>query len=211
MHLIAIRVTLPDQPGALARVASAIADMGGNIVDVDVHELDGADVVDELVIELPDEVRPGEVRSRLLQDGARIVESMPLYHRTTDVQVRCLDTVAGLLDSPVGGVEGDVLAAAVARVINVDRVRVGGPEGDGVAEQAVTRCVPVTRWLPKPDGRWLLALPYPEESPTTAIVVERSKVRFSATEVARVRALLRIHRLVVRLAEQGLHSTVSLP
>jgi hypothetical protein len=44
-------------------------------------------------------------------------------------------------------------------------------------------------------GRWILVLPRPEAAPASfeALVVERGGMRFSATEVARLRALLRVH------------------
>ena len=47
-----LRVELPDLPGALAKVATVISDLDGDVVSIDVHELDGHQVVDELVVEV---------------------------------------------------------------------------------------------------------------------------------------------------------------
>src|SRR4051812_23360330 len=47
-----LRVELPDLPGALAKVATVISDLDGDVVSLDIHELDGHQVVDELVVEV---------------------------------------------------------------------------------------------------------------------------------------------------------------
>ena len=47
-----LRVELPDLPGALAKVATVISDLDGDVVSIDIHELDGHHSVDELVVEV---------------------------------------------------------------------------------------------------------------------------------------------------------------
>ena len=41
-----LRVELPDRPGALSRVAGIIGECGGNVVSVDVQEVEGTLAVD---------------------------------------------------------------------------------------------------------------------------------------------------------------------
>jgi len=50
--LVLIRLLLEDRPGALARAAEAIADVGGNIVTMDVVERGATTVTDDFVVEL---------------------------------------------------------------------------------------------------------------------------------------------------------------
>ena len=47
-----LRVELPDLPGALAKVATVISALDGDVVSIDIHELDGHQAVDELVVEV---------------------------------------------------------------------------------------------------------------------------------------------------------------
>lgn len=78
---MAMRVELPDEPYTLGRIATAL---GANILHIDVHELDGADVVDEIVIAGSESLSPADVRSALLDAGARAVVSVPIVHRQMD-------------------------------------------------------------------------------------------------------------------------------
>jgi hypothetical protein len=50
--LVLVRLVLNDRPGALARAAGAIAEVGGDIVAMDVVDRDDATVTDDFVIEL---------------------------------------------------------------------------------------------------------------------------------------------------------------
>ena len=67
---------LPDRPGALSRVAGIIGECGGNVVRVDVQEVEGALAVDELVVDLPDDVDGDTLRRRLDEDRAGILLSI---------------------------------------------------------------------------------------------------------------------------------------
>ena len=50
-----VRLILDDRPGALAHAAGAIADIGGNIVSMDVVEHGDKTVVDDFIVQLTDE------------------------------------------------------------------------------------------------------------------------------------------------------------
>jgi ACT domain len=51
--LLRARVSLVDRPGALLAVAKVIADLGGNIVDIEILASSDGRVIDDLVIDLP--------------------------------------------------------------------------------------------------------------------------------------------------------------
>jgi hypothetical protein len=51
MSRFVIRVWLPDRPGALGRVASAIGSVGASMIGIDILEQDGGWAIDELVID----------------------------------------------------------------------------------------------------------------------------------------------------------------
>ncbi|MDQ3402573.1 MAG: amino acid-binding protein, partial [Actinomycetota bacterium] len=48
-----IRVQLPDSPGVLGAVATALGAIGADILSVDVVERVGGTAIDDLVVELP--------------------------------------------------------------------------------------------------------------------------------------------------------------
>ena len=70
-----LRVELPDLPGALAKVATVISDLDGDVVSIDIHELDGHQVVDELVVEVLTELDGRVLGAALEQAGAGILLS----------------------------------------------------------------------------------------------------------------------------------------
>lgn len=54
MLLAVVRVWLDDRPGSLASVAGQIGAFGGDLIGIDVLERGGGRVIDEFVVELPD-------------------------------------------------------------------------------------------------------------------------------------------------------------
>src|SRR3990170_3267000 len=52
---LVVRVWLPDRPGALGQVASRIGAVRGDLLAIDILERGGGQVIDELVVSLPDE------------------------------------------------------------------------------------------------------------------------------------------------------------
>src|SRR5689334_22000563 len=53
MNPLRVRVELADEPGALAGLTTALAGLGVDVASVDVLEVDGITVIDELVLRLP--------------------------------------------------------------------------------------------------------------------------------------------------------------
>lgn len=190
----AIRITLLNAPGALAAAAQALAELDVNIVDVDVHELDGDRVVDEVIVWMPDDLAPGELRRALLDAGCIGVETVPHAHHTTDAIVRCLDGLARCI--PETPRHAEALLEMAAQMMPGATARVVPRHESSDANEAVERGIPVSRPKGANPVNWTVAVPYPEDCPAFAIELCRVRMRPSATEIARVRALLRIYRLI---------------
>jgi len=55
VHTVIIRVWLPDRPGALGQVASRIGAVRGDLLGIEILEVGGGRVIDELIVALPNE------------------------------------------------------------------------------------------------------------------------------------------------------------
>ena len=187
---MAMRVELPDEPNTLGRIAGALGGLGANILHIDVHELDGNDVVDEIVIAGPASLSPADVRAALLDAGARTVVSVPIVHRQMDALVRTLSALVTFVRDP----RDDALLAMIPSIVSVEAVaieRIDDLDEVDPSGRQLRWGTPAARSV---GGQWVLAVPRVERTPTPfdALVVRR-RIRFSATEVARLRALLLLH------------------
>jgi hypothetical protein len=72
---LVVRLWLPDRPGALGQVASRIGAVRGDLLAIDILERGGGQVIDELVVSLPDET-PQE----LLVMEIRAVDGVAVEH-----------------------------------------------------------------------------------------------------------------------------------
>ena len=208
MRAMGFRITLGDRPGELAAIAAAIAEAGANILTIDVQELDGENVIDEMILEVPADLAPGALRAQLLSAGATSVVSMSVDYRSMDAQVRCLNAVAALARPDVSPVQA--LSQALSMLVSA-QLRVVRPEDSQLAWLARERDVPVVEVVHDGEGvpRVVLAIAYPVVSPDAILLLERpGRVRFSATEVARVRAMLHVHQLFDGLSGGPLRSEV---
>lgn len=55
VHTVVLRVWLPDRPGALGQVASRIGAVRGDVLSIEILEVGGGRVIDEIVVALPDD------------------------------------------------------------------------------------------------------------------------------------------------------------
>ena len=79
-----IRVVLPDRPGALGAVASALGHAGADILSVDIVERSGGQATDDLVVELPsDRLADSLITAAASVEGVR-VESIRPYAGVID-------------------------------------------------------------------------------------------------------------------------------
>ncbi|MBB3085882.1 ACT domain-containing protein [Geodermatophilus sabuli] len=190
-----LRLVVPDRPGILGAVATALGTAGIDIVSVDVLERGGGVAVDDIVVDLPSDRLPDSL--------------ITLAHAVDGVQVESLRPFAGpldthreleLLESLARAGEGTavkLLAAELPRVFHSGWAAVlhGEPDGQPCEVLAASDAAPgfdgmTLPWLPLPAARllpseedWLperwremaiemMATPF--GSPRTAVVLGRS-------------------------------------
>ncbi len=132
--LARLRISVPDLPGSLGKVASAIGLAGGDIVKVDVLESEAGRALDDVFVELRDAAQVERVRDHLLGVfGVRVTGTqvgVPPAGGHTD-----LELVAQVMDAPQRGlrtlVDGapGALGADWAAVLGFDEL---GAPGDVV-------------------------------------------------------------------------------
>ena len=54
VHTVVVRVWLPDRPGALGQVASRVGSVRGDVLAIEILEIGGGRVIDDLVVALPE-------------------------------------------------------------------------------------------------------------------------------------------------------------
>jgi hypothetical protein len=147
--LYLLRVSVPDRPGALGALASAIGEAGGDITAVDVVERGRSVAIDDVLVETADATSADAIRAKLNELPAIVIEAWQPF--TEGDQLRDgLDIVDGL-----GSTASRALAAitriapAVLRarwVVIVDQVN------SGVAITQASAGAPWVRWSALP---WL--------------------------------------------------------
>lgn len=152
-----LRVVLPDRPGMLGAVATAIGRAGGDIVSLDVVERGPGGAVDDLLVVVP----PGGLADALLTSAQSVegvvVESIRPHHGATDLRGD-LELVEELAAAP-----GDGLALLADRAPGVFRagwaVLVAcAPDGPGTRVLAASPSAPdlaglALPWLPLATAR----------------------------------------------------------
>lgn len=207
MSAYRLRVELPDQPGALANVAAAIAAANGNVVSLDIHELDGAKAVDEIVVEAPDDWDVAAIGARIAEVGADLLSCAPAVDRA-DPMVRAL-RFAGALVAADPSRDTLELGRAVLEVTSANSAWVS-TRAEAVEWEAGRRAIahdgPIvlrTDDLPpsvRLDTRgplWLLAVPDGRMEPSLVAFATRPlALRFTTSEITRVEALLALHAVL---------------
>ena len=152
-----LRVVLPDRPGMLGAVATAIGAAGGDIVSLDVVERGPGGAVDDLLVELP----PGGLADRLVSSAQSVpgvvVESLRRYVGATDLH-RDLELVEELALAARGALE--LLADRAPGVFRASWALVLEQGADGAEVRAASAGAPgsVPRdlpWLPLERARRL--------------------------------------------------------
>lgn len=155
-----LRVVLPDRPGMLGAVATALGRAGADIVSLDVVERGQEGAVDDLLVELP----TGALVDRLITAAQSVpgvaVESLRPYTGAADLHgdLELVEALAAEPDDPlqvlVGHAPG-VFRAGWALLIDAGRVLAGSRGAPSVPS------VP-TSWLPlerargmRPDEPWV--------------------------------------------------------
>lgn len=142
-----IRVQLPDVPGALGAVATALGSIGADILSVDVVERNDGTAIDDLVVELP--------KGRLPDVLITAAESVQ------DVEVDAVRPYAGVLDThrelelveDVAAQPDDGLAIfteGVPRIIRAGWAMVVGPEAGSARTITASTAAPQLKTLDLP-------------------------------------------------------------
>jgi hypothetical protein len=121
--LARLRISVPDLPGSLGRVASAIGLAGGDIVKVDVLESEAGRALDDVFVELRDAGQVDRVRDHLLGvTGVRVTGTqvnVPPAGGHTDLELVAQVAQAGehglrtLVDGAPGALGADWAAAVM--------------------------------------------------------------------------------------------------
>jgi hypothetical protein len=125
-----LRLVLPDRPGALGAVASALGTVGGDILSVDVIERSSGSATDDFVVELPpDRLADSLVSAATTVDGVH-VESIRPYAGQIDPhrELALLDALARDPQSSLA-----LLADGVARIFRAGWALVVGAPVDGLS------------------------------------------------------------------------------
>lgn len=194
-RLTRMRVELADVPGALAGATAVLAALGVDVAGIDVLEVDGGSVVDEMLLRLPVGMDVGQVTDALRMAGAREVLSSRDSGPVSDPTVLAFQVAAAALDLPDGEASGSALArvayADVGALLDVDNVR-AFPLARRALETGVPasgRAGPDAAPLALTRGWVLWVAPQVAEPRFVLVVGRRLDIRFAATEAARLRAL----------------------
>jgi hypothetical protein len=204
-----LRVRLPDQPGVLGKVASALGSTGADIDSIVVVDRTPGYAVDDLVVSLPAGALADKLVSAASSVPGVIVEMVQRHHGRQRMQdeLALLDEAASSAD-PLA-----VLAAGLPELVHANYALVieAGDDGNGIALAASMsapdqRCR--ARWLPldapreiKASEVWddpelagpdceLVAVPFRQ---TAALLVGRiGGPGFRPTELTRLSHLARV-------------------
>lgn len=122
MHTVVVRVWLPDRPGALGQVASRIGAVRGDVLGIEILEVGGGRVIDELVVALPDvslvDLMVSEVHAI---DGVSVEHVRPVLGDHSEGGLLALALAAELAEAPPDR-RVEVLVSGVTRLTEADWV-----------------------------------------------------------------------------------------
>jgi malate dehydrogenase (oxaloacetate-decarboxylating) len=84
-YSVRIRVSLPNEPGVLGRLATAIGNAGGNIASLEIVDSEGADIVEDVTVFASDEGHVAQIR--LAVEAVEGVKVLKVRDRTFDMHV----------------------------------------------------------------------------------------------------------------------------
>lgn len=145
-----IRVQLPDSPGSLGAIATALGDIGADILSVDVVERGSGTAVDDLVVDLPSGRLPDVLITAAESIDGVLVDAVRPYAGVLDTH-RELELVEEVADDPKHGLntftEGvpKIIRAGWALTLRGDGQRVRRLAASTAAPESGEEAVP---WLP---------------------------------------------------------------
>lgn len=113
METYAVRIWLPDRPGALGAVASRVGAVRGSVVGIEILETGEGMAIDELVVQLPQAALVDLLVSEVEEvDGVKVEEVRSLGQDVHDPRLDALETAARL----VGASDPDELLASLCEL-----------------------------------------------------------------------------------------------
>ncbi|MEV8441232.1 amino acid-binding protein [Actinosynnema sp. NPDC051121] len=145
-----IRVQLPDRPGTLGAVASALGAIGADILSVDVVERGAGLAIDDLVVELPSGRLPDVLITAAESIEGVEVDAVRPYAGVLDTH-RELELVEDIAEDPRNGLA--VFTEGVPKIIRAGWAVVVSWDGSTVRRLTSSSAAPETRlqtppWLP---------------------------------------------------------------
>ena len=145
-----IRVQIPDQPGTLGSVASALGGIGADILSVDVVERGGGVAIDDLVVELPSGRLPDVLITAAESVPGVEVESVRPHFGQLDTHHE-LELIEEVTGDPERGLA--LLAEGVPRIFRAGWALVAAREDGTSYRLAESAAAPETRagdlpWMP---------------------------------------------------------------
>jgi ACT domain len=153
-----LRLVVPDKPGILGAVATALGTAGVDIVSLDVLERGGGVAVDDVVVDLPDDRLPDSLITAALTVPGVQVESLRPFAGPLDTH-RELELLEALARAGAG-TAGKLLAAEMPRVFHCGWALVIECAADGWDVVAASDAAPVfdgleLPWMPLTGPRLL--------------------------------------------------------
>jgi predicted amino acid-binding ACT domain protein len=211
-----LRIDVPDHPGALAAVSRVLAGLSMNVVEVSIHEVEGDRATDEIVVHCAELPAIDKLRAAVAGAGAELLSVGPCSPGQ-DLTVVGLTWVTAMLDAPE---RRSTLATGIRSLAGIDPVQVV-PAAD-VADLAIVAAAVTTGRVvvqhvarvpellrdayvaPDESGAWLLAASDGMPGGLVVLGARPYAIRFTATELSRLSALLDCRRQLIRSREQPL-------
>ncbi|MFB7667423.1 GNAT family N-acetyltransferase [Kitasatospora sp. NPDC056138] len=167
-----VRTTVPDSPGSLARVSTALAGLGVNIVSMQAHPLPDA-TVDEFLVRAPRTLARTELAAALAAAGGRDIWTDPAdAHDLVDVPTHVLALATRT------ALDAAELPVALRQLFGRCAIR----QYPGAGRQAAAGVDGHVMRLPAPSG--------------DLIELTRPQLPFTPTEFARAQALVELDSLL---------------
>jgi hypothetical protein len=211
-----LRVERPDRPDAPAKLAEAVRATGGDVVSIDMEEVDGPSTVNEVVVDVPSGVDPVAVAARFEDaDAGTVLSSQVTSVRLVEPEMRAFEWARCLIDARPAD-RNDTLLRVMSEACRCSRAWVV-PVGEALAvpagRLAVERGRALARRSDAPDSGpdpvsspaapgwqpsvWVLAVPDRHPDPACVAFMTRPlSLRFTSAEVARAEAIMATHALV---------------
>ncbi|HVW79804.1 MAG TPA: amino acid-binding protein [Mycobacteriales bacterium] len=142
-----LRVRLPDQPGVLGQVATALGTVGADIESIVVVDRAESHAVDDLIVGLPAGALADRLVSAVTSVNGVVVETFQRHHGRR----RVYDDLTLLDDASSSGAPLQLLVDGLPELLQVSYALVAAPAGDGVRIVAASSGAPdaaMRGWLP---------------------------------------------------------------